>query len=64
MFGLEPATHPPAGDQAARDAGTMIWLEAGEARTYSLRFTVVDSAAAVADLESTIRTTHGQPGDA
>lgn len=36
--GLEPSTHRVAGDQAARDDGTMTWLEPDEARTYQVTF--------------------------
>ncbi len=39
-IGLEPSTHHVAGDQAARDDGSMIWLEHDETRVYDtvLRF--------------------------
>ncbi|MEU8567796.1 aldose 1-epimerase family protein [Streptomyces pathocidini] len=33
-IGLEPSTHHVAGDTAAREDGSMIWLEHGEARNY------------------------------
>ncbi|MFC7493590.1 MULTISPECIES: aldose 1-epimerase family protein [unclassified Nocardioides] len=38
--GLEPSTHHVAGDAAAREAGSMTWLEHGEQRHYDtvLRF--------------------------
>jgi galactose mutarotase-like enzyme len=39
--GLEPSTHHVAGDAAAREDGSMIWLAHGEERHYEtvLRFT-------------------------
>src|SRR5262249_5304116 len=39
--GLEPSTHHVAGDAAAREDGSMIWLSHGEERRYQtvLRFT-------------------------
>jgi hypothetical protein len=33
---LEPATHPPIGQAAARENGTLILLEPRESRTYDL----------------------------
>ncbi len=36
--GLEPSTHHVAGDAAAREDGSMIWLEHGDSRTYSSVF--------------------------
>lgn len=38
---LEPATHPPIGQAAARENGTLILLEPGESRTYDLLLEVV-----------------------
>jgi galactose mutarotase-like enzyme len=38
---LEPATHPPIGQAAARENGTLILLEPGESRTYDLRMEVL-----------------------
>jgi len=43
--GFEPSTHAVGGEQAARDDGTMIWLAAGESRTYSTTFRILDAAA-------------------
>jgi hypothetical protein len=37
---FEPSTHHVAGDQAARDDGTMIFLEPGEERRYTTMFRV------------------------
>ena len=36
--GLEPSTHHVAGDAAAREDGSMIWLAHGEDRTYQTVF--------------------------
>ena len=41
VLGLEPATHHIEGDQAARDDGSMIWLEHGEERCYNIRLRVL-----------------------
>ncbi|WP_322097542.1 aldose 1-epimerase family protein [Nakamurella alba] len=37
-LGLEPSTHHVAGDAAAREDGSMIWLEHGESRRYDTVF--------------------------
>lgn len=41
---LEPATHPPIGQAAARENGTLILLAPGESRTYDLRLEVLTGA--------------------
>ncbi|WP_026966890.1 aldose 1-epimerase family protein [Algoriphagus terrigena] len=38
---LEPATHPPVGQTAVRENGTLILLEPGESRTYDLKLEVL-----------------------
>lgn len=38
---LEPGTHPPIGQAAARAKKTLIFLEPGESRTYNLVFEVI-----------------------
>jgi hypothetical protein len=38
---LEPATHPPIGQTAARNDGTLIYLEPGESRLYELDLQVL-----------------------
>lgn len=50
--GLEPSTHHVAGNQAARDDGSMIWLEHGDVRRYRTEVTVLGDRAAVADAKS------------
>jgi len=42
--GFEPSTHTVGEEQAARDDGTMTWLAAGESRTYSTTFRILDAA--------------------
>ncbi|MGX5820740.1 aldose 1-epimerase family protein [Chitinophaga lutea] len=41
VTGLEPGTHPPIGQSAAREKGTLIWLEPGERRSYDLAIQVL-----------------------
>lgn len=40
VMALEPGTHPPIGQAAAREEGSLIQLEAGERRTYDVTLTV------------------------
>lgn len=40
--GLEPSTHAVGGAHAARDDGSMTWLEHGETRTYRTTIRVLD----------------------
>lgn len=61
VVGLEPSTHGPAGDLAARADGSMLWLQPGESRRYSLRYTVLPDAEACARAEESIRATGPQP---
>lgn len=60
---LEPSTHHVLGDAAARERGEMIWLDAGEARDYATRFSVLDGAAALAGAEARIGDIARQPED-
>jgi uncharacterized protein DUF4432 len=53
-LGLEPSTHHVTGEQAARDDGSMIWLEHGESRTYDTHIEVVDGADGIAALEAAV----------
>jgi hypothetical protein len=41
VTGLEPATHPPVGQAAARANNTLIFLEPGESRKYSVDIEVL-----------------------
>ncbi|GAA2895822.1 aldose 1-epimerase family protein [Streptosporangium fragile] len=49
--GLEPSTHHVAGDAAAREDGSMIWLGPGESRTYHTTFRVHRGAEEIEALE-------------
>lgn len=60
-LGIEPSTHHVLGNQAARDRGEMIWLQAGEERRYDARFTILDGAGALAEVEARIRAIAAQP---
>lgn len=59
--GLEPSTHHVQGDGAARDDGSMTWLEHGESRTYRTVIRVLDGAAEVDAARARIRSIAGQP---
>jgi hypothetical protein len=63
-FGIEPSTHHVLGNSAARERGEMIWLQAGESRSYDARFTVLEGAAALASAEARITAIQPQPTDA
>ncbi|AWO00575.1 DUF4432 domain-containing protein [Chitinophaga alhagiae] len=41
VTGLEPGTHPPIGQAAARKQGTLILLQPGESRSYELELSVL-----------------------
>lgn len=60
-FGIEPSTHRVAGQQAARDDGSMIWLEHGESRSYRTEIAVHAGAARIASAENQVRATRRQP---
>jgi hypothetical protein len=59
--GLEPSTHHVEGEAAARESGTMTWLEHGESRSYHTRLTILDGAAEVRDAMARIRSVASQP---
>jgi len=59
--GLEPSTHAVAGEAAARADGSMIWLGAGESRSYHTVFSILEGAAALADAVQTIQARQVQP---
>ena len=42
VTGIEPGTHPPIGQSAARKAGTLIELKPGERISYDIQLDVVD----------------------
>jgi len=45
VTGIEPCTNPPIGQAQARKEGTLIFLEPGEKRTYTLELQIVTNAA-------------------
>ena len=59
--GIEPTTHHVQGDQAARDDGSMIWLEHGESRSYRTSITVLDGQEALQRATGQIRAVAAQP---
>jgi Domain of unknown function (DUF4432) len=62
-LGIEPSTHHVLGNKVARDRGEMIWLGAGEERSYDARFTVLYGAEAMDIAENRIRAIVTQPDD-
>jgi hypothetical protein len=61
VMGVEPSTHHVKGNSFARDRREMIWLEAGQARRYDTRFTVLDGDAEIAKAEGQINSILRQP---
>lgn len=61
VVGVEPSTHHVRGNQAARDDGSMIWLEHGESRTYRTTITVLEGAEALQQAAAAIRKIAMQP---
>jgi hypothetical protein len=59
--GLEPSTHHVGGDGAARENGSMIWLEHGDSREYRTTIRVLEGAAETEAVRSAIRAISGQP---
>jgi galactose mutarotase-like enzyme len=59
--GLEPSTHAVAGDAAAREDGSMTWLEHGESRTYATTIRVLDGPDATRASREAIRALGDQP---
>ncbi|MGD8193836.1 aldose 1-epimerase family protein [Herbiconiux sp. P18] len=59
--GLEPSTHHVGGDAAAREDGSMIWLEHGDRREYSTTVRVLEGAAETRAAHDAIRAVAGQP---
>ncbi len=59
--GLEPSTHDVGGEAAARADGSMIWLGAGESRSYHTTFNVLDSADQIDQVVQTIQARQRQP---
>ncbi len=61
VIGVEPTTHHVQGDRAAREDGSMIWLEHGESRRYSTVITVLEGGEALREAEAGIRKIASQP---
>ncbi len=55
VTGLEPGTNPPIGQAKARAQQTLIFLESGETRNYSLEIEVLDNEA---DINQLLRSTN------
>ena len=49
VTGLEPGTHPPIGQAAARAQNTLIELAPGEKRSYTLEIEIITDSAALRD---------------
>jgi len=62
-MGIEPATHHAPGKAFAHERNEMIWLEHDEARSYTVRFQVLDGADAIAAAERRIAAIARQPDD-
>ena len=61
VMGIEAATHHLPGNTFARERDEMIWLDAGEARSYHAEFRVLDGAADIAGAEARIAAIQRQP---
>jgi uncharacterized protein DUF4432 len=59
--GLEPSTHDVGGDTAARADGSMIWLGAGESRSYHVIFSVLDGLDPIGEAARSIQAHQLQP---
>ncbi|MBG1232357.1 aldose 1-epimerase family protein [Aestuariivirga litoralis] len=61
VMAVEPSTHHAKGNLFARGRDEMIWLKAGEQRTYDTRFMVLDGAADIKKAEQQIAAIARQP---
>jgi hypothetical protein len=59
--GLEPSTNHVLGESAAREDGSLVWLEHGESREYRSALRVLDGAEATSAARDAIRAIGGQP---
>jgi len=59
--GLEPSTHDVGGETAARADGSMIWLGAGESRSYHTVFSVLDGLDPIGEAVRSIQARQLQP---
>jgi len=60
-MGIEPSTNHVLGKPFAQERGEAIWLEHGEARSYTTRMAVLDGRAEIAAMEQRIRAIAAQP---
>lgn len=44
VMGMEPSTHHALGKKFASDRGELIWLTAGEERSYGVKYSILDGA--------------------
>lgn len=49
VTGLEPGTNPPIGQKAAREKQALLFLQAGEKKTYDIELTVLSDAESIQD---------------
>ncbi|KTR82697.1 DUF4432 family protein [Leucobacter chromiiresistens] len=62
--GLEPSTHHVSGEAAAREDGSMIWLEHGDSRSYRTAVTLLDGPQATAAARSRVQSISGKEATA
>ena len=60
-IGLEPSTNSVMGESAARENGSLTWLEHGEFRTYSTSIRVLTGEAETSAVRAAIRDIGDQP---
>lgn len=60
-LGLEPSSNHVEGEQAARDNGSIAWLEHGDKREYRTSLRILTNRADVTDVRTKILATGGQP---
>jgi hypothetical protein len=60
-IGIEPSSNHVLGEPFARERGELIWLEHGEERRYTTRFSVLGDAEQIAAAEQRIAAICTQP---
>lgn len=60
-LGLEPSTNHVTGEAAAREDGSLIWLEHGDSRSYASTLRILTTAEAVQSAVAHVREIGGQP---
>jgi hypothetical protein len=63
-FGIEPSTNHVLGKPFAEARGELMWLEHGQERRYTTRFTVLDGAEAIGATGGRIAAIAAQPAEA